>query len=147
MQKCTVIWNGDTHDHSSQLRKNVQWFGTAIHISSLDCWGQQICSQFGSTNTATTQTGTATICKMSAPAAPADVSLMTAEDGIFEVFLLVQLQLLIGWQINNAKRSVIIISSGSGVVSASSPQVLLGISSTWETHDENHKRENENVRK
>ena len=99
MQKRTVVWNGDTHNRSSQLRqkKNVQWFGTDIHISSLDCWGQQICSQFGSTNTATTQTGTATICKMSAPVAPADVSLMAAEDGIFEVFLLVQLQLLIVW--------------------------------------------------
>ena len=77
--------------------KKVQWFGTAIHISSLDCWGQQICSQFGSTNTATTQTGTVIICKMSALAAPADVSLMMPEDEIFEVFLLLQLQLLIVW--------------------------------------------------
>ena len=95
--KRTVIWNGDTHDHSSKLRKNVQWFGTAIQISSLDCWGQQICREFGSTNTATTQTGTVIICKMSALAAAADVSLMTPEDGNFEVFLLVQLQLLIFW--------------------------------------------------
>ena len=92
-----MIWNGDTHGHSSQLHKNVEWFGTAIHISSLDWWGQQICSHFGSTNTATTQTGTATICKMSASTAPADVSLITGEDGIFEVFLLVQFQFLIFW--------------------------------------------------
>ena len=35
-------------------------------------------------------------------------------------------------QINNAKRSIIISSSGRGVVSASGPQVLPGISSTWE---------------
>ena len=35
-------------------------------------------------------------------------------------------------QINNAKRSVIIINSGRRVVSASDPEGLLGISSTWE---------------
>ena len=34
---------------------------------------------------------------MSALAAPADVSLITGEDGIFEVFLLVQFQFLIFW--------------------------------------------------
>ena len=63
-----MFWNWHRDNNSSQLRKGVQWFGTAIHISSLDCWDQQICSQFGSTNTATIQTGTARICKMSAPA-------------------------------------------------------------------------------
>ena len=112
--KRRVIWNGNRHDHSSKLRKNVQWFGTAIQISSLDCWGQQICRQFGSTNTATTQTGTVIICKMSALAARADVSLMTPEDGIFEVFLLVQLQLLIVWANHQCIADSIVKHSGLG---------------------------------
>ena len=109
MQKCIVIWNSDTHDHSSRLRKNVEWFGTAIHISSLDCWAQNICSQYASTNTATTQTGTVIICKMSALAAPADVSLMAPEDGIFEVFLLVQLQLLIFLGKSTMRKGVLLL--------------------------------------
>ena len=119
----------------------VQCFGTAIHISSLHCWDQQICSRFGSTNTATTQTGTLTIYRLAGSESDSRMShcwQLKLESLKCSCFFSCNC-LWVG-QINNAKRSLIISSSGKGAVSGSGPQALpgntrpqaTGISSTWQ---------------